>query len=134
MLAGRGDLYRVGDKVICLRNHWVAGGRSWDGARRDDDRGTARTYLANGEIGVVTATQRGTVEAAFEDPPRAVRFATRRERETADGGRREEDNADFALAYAITVHKAQGSQWPCVVVMIDDSAGAARVAVTRWGG
>jgi exodeoxyribonuclease V alpha subunit len=149
VLAGGGDIYRVGDKVICLRNHWTAGGRPWDGAGRDDDdRGAARTYLANGEMGIVTATQHGIVEAAFEDPPRTVRtaaprgiygavfnrpprtvrFATRRERETADGGRREEDNTDFALGFAITVHKAQGAQWPCVIVMIDASAGAARVA------
>jgi exodeoxyribonuclease V alpha subunit len=128
VFAGKGDVFRPGDKLICLRNHWVAGGRPWDGAGRTDGRGTARTYLANGEMGIVIAVQRGLVEAAFEDPPRSVRFATRREREAADGDRREEDNGDFALGFAITVHRSQGSEWPCVVVMIDDSAGACRVA------
>jgi exodeoxyribonuclease V alpha subunit len=128
VLAGRGDTYCTGDKVICLRNHWVAGGRPSIISLARGGPGPERTYLANGEMGVVRATQRGLVEAAFEDPRRVVWFATRRERETADGDRREEDNGDFALGFAITVHRSQGSEWPCAVVMIDNSAGAARVA------
>jgi exodeoxyribonuclease V alpha subunit len=128
VLAGRGDTYCAGDKVICLRNHWVAGGRPSIISVARGGPGPERTYLANGEMGIVRATQRGLVEAVFEDPRRVVWFATRRERETADGDRREEDNSDFTLGFAITVHKAQGAQWPCVIVMIDGSAGAARVA------
>jgi len=39
---------------------------------------------------------------------------------------------DFELAYAITVHKAQGSQAPVIISLIDDSRGAAMVTSREW--
>lgn len=39
---------------------------------------------------------------------------------------------DFDLAYAITVHKAQGSQAPVIISLIDESHGVAMVTSREW--
>ncbi len=66
--------------------------------------------FANGEVGVVTAARSGTLTVAFagagpvEVPPRAV--------------------GDLAHGWAVTVHRAQGSEFPAVVAVVPPEAGA----------
>ena len=36
------------------------------------------------------------------------------------------------LAYALSVHKAQGSEWPVAIVMLDDGGGARRLCDRSW--
>jgi exodeoxyribonuclease V alpha subunit len=95
--------FRVGDLLLCTRNLWDHG-------------------LQNGSLGQLVQ---------IEDPPRlltnnsgepigqAIAWA-----QWDDGERRpifEPMLDDLELGYAITVHKAQGSQWPRVVVPITGS-------------
>ena len=90
--------FRLGDPVLCTRNLW--------------DRG-----LQNGSLGIIVK---------LEGEPRLLTNDDGEETGCAlawvdwdDGVRRpvvEEILDDLELAYAITVHKAQGSQWPRVIV------------------
>ncbi len=83
-LRAMGGEYRVGDKVIQLRNNY--------------DKN-----LFNGDIGAVVAIDpdNGTLDAAFDG-----------ERHTFDRG----ELGDLALAYTISIHKSQGSEYPVVIV------------------
>ncbi len=64
--------------------------------------------FANGEVGVVTAARDGAVTIDFASGPTTVR------------GR---SLSDIVHGWAITVHRAQGSEWPAVVAVFPPEAG-----------
>lgn len=131
--------FRVGDKIICLRNHWALNG---------EDPETDPLYVANGEIGeVIDVAQPRKILARFGQPDRFILIPTGKKQRAADSGSDwsgnpitdgddpDADNSsvkDFDLAYAITCHKSQGSEWPVVIVMLDSSSGARRVCSREW--
>lgn len=96
-----------GDKVILVRNGRTMG---YDGVKRE----RVEEYLANGEIGVAAPTPRSfnarALNVAFTNRP-DVRFAYFPKQFGAWGG-------PLELAYALTVHKAQGSEFRNVFVIL----------------
>lgn len=64
--------------------------------------------FANGEIGVVTAAGSGQVTVEFTSGPAKVSGKAL---------------SDLMHGWAITVHRAQGSEWPAVVVVLPPEAG-----------
>ncbi|MGF6555470.1 exodeoxyribonuclease V alpha subunit [Pseudomonas sp. S30_BP2TU TE3576] len=92
--------FRLGDPVVCLRNLW-------------------NVSLQNGSLGRVTQIEH-TPLALRDDEGRTIGYAIAWV-DWDDGIRRpvtEDLLNDLDLAYALTVHKAQGSQWPRVIVSI----------------
>ena len=89
-----GRVFRVGDKVTQLRNNY--------------DKGTAGVF--NGTVGVVTAM-------SPEDHTLTVRTD---EDEQIDYGFDELD--ELAHAYAVTIHRSQGSEYPAVVIPLTTSS------------
>lgn len=66
------------------------------------------TGFANGEVGVVTAAGNGTVTVDFASGPAEISGKVL---------------ADLRHGWAITVHRAQGSEWPAVVAVLPPEAG-----------
>ncbi|SDN72925.1 AAA family ATPase [Geodermatophilus sp. DSM 45219] len=66
------------------------------------------TGFANGEVGVVTGTGDGTLDVDFASGPVTVSGSAM---------------SDLRHGWAITVHRAQGSEWPGVVVVLPPEAG-----------
>jgi AAA domain/UvrD-like helicase C-terminal domain len=96
-----------GDKVILLRNGTRNG---YDGLQKQ----AVDEYLANGEVGVANVGTGGGkttfLNIAFTGRPN-VRFGFRRKDFGGDGG-------PLELAYALTVHKAQGSEFGTVFIVL----------------
>jgi hypothetical protein len=93
-----------GDKVILTRNGRTKG---WNGQREEK----VEEYLANGEIGVAnTSKLKGTLNIAFVKRPNA-RFGYSKRQFSSGSG-------PLQLAYALTVHKAQGSEFDTVFVVL----------------
>jgi len=83
-----GRVYRVGDKVMQLRNNY--------------DKGTAGVF--NGSVGVVTAL-------SLEDAELRVLLD-----EDEEVGYGFDELDELTHAYAVSIHRSQGSEYPCVVV------------------
>ncbi len=90
-----GRTLRVGDKVMQIRNNYDIG---W---MRDD--GSFGTGIFNGDVGVLTAVSR-------REDALTVRFDDREVTYTR------EEAKDLELAYAVTVHKSQGSEFDIVIL------------------
>jgi exodeoxyribonuclease V alpha subunit len=89
-----GRVYRVGDKVMQLRNNY--------------DKGTAGVF--NGSVGVVTGL-------SLED--QELRVLLDEDEEVGYGF---EELDELTHAYAVSIHRSQGSEYPCVVVPVTTSA------------
>jgi ATP-dependent exoDNAse (exonuclease V) alpha subunit len=105
-----------GDKVICVRNHrrkpWVYGK-----VTEKEETDPRKEFIANGEIGIVTGQKSwGKRSPSFTH----VEFAGRNDRNFSF--RRSDFSDDgqpyLELAYAITVHKAQGSDFGIVILVM----------------
>lgn len=115
---------QAGDKLVCLRNDPAKGllnGSLWkvmtsaketvkpginllvSPEEDDPDRGVAKIKL---------------LKAAFEDPDAEIPWQTKKRYD------------DFDFGYALTVHKAQGSQWDDVVLF--DESFAFKETRQRW--
>lgn len=89
-----GRVFRVGDKVTQIRNNY--------------DKG--RNGVFNGTVGVVTDLQ--------EDDQRL----TVRTDEDEEVGYDFDELDELAHAYAVTIHRSQGSEYPAVVIPVTTSA------------
>lgn len=126
--------FRVGDKVICTSNSCLPliAGASGDACEIASDDKEPTCFVANGEIGKVLEVAPKKMIVEFETPKRVVRVPMGAA-ESGDGsGGSDAPRCEFDLAYAITVHKAQGSQSPVIIVMIDDSGAANQVCNREW--
>lgn len=83
-LKGLGYVYKIGDKVMHLKNNY----------QKD---------VFNGDIGIVDAIDEETREVAVDYDGRTVIYEP-------------EEMDELSLAYAISIHKSQGSEYPAVVV------------------
>ena len=112
----------AGDKLVCLRNDRAKGlinGGLWrveslSGLRKDFVRMTVRSEDDPGRAAVKVAVLKPFFEGTEADLPYALR----------------RDSDEFDYGYALTVHKAQGSQWDAVVLF--DESRAFREHRARW--
>ncbi len=87
-----GRVYRVGDKVTQMRNNYDL-------------------EVFNGAVGLVS-------RLSVEDQQLFVRMEGREDEVVYDFG----DLDELAHAFAVTIHRSQGSEYPCVVIPLTTSA------------
>lgn len=97
-----------GDKVINLKNtRWAS--NQW--IKPKEKKEEALNYIANGEIGVITGEFRGKDWNSKGEPNIEIAFSTQQGYSYVFWADQLKDDGkySFELAYAITVHKSQGS-------------------------
>ena len=103
-----------GDKVINVRNQKIKG---YDNATRTATDG----YVANGEVGIVERiwekpkAKRNTHQIVFSSQP-TINY-------NWSSVVSDEGNSDLELAYALTVHKAQGSEFGKAILVLSEPGG-----------
>jgi exodeoxyribonuclease V alpha subunit len=142
--------FRVADKVVCLSNGFYSVEKKWGSTKEAlaagvNERG--EVYVANGECGKVLSVADAAVVVELDSPRRRVLVRKSKAKEAANdggggGGNGGESDADgdgskglvgnWDLAYALSVHRAQGSEWPVVFVVLDEYPGAARICDRSW--
>lgn len=117
----KGNPFRTDDKVVCLKNGFypVADGAPSEFNQEEED---GKVFVANGEQAAVLHVEPNRTIARLDSPSRMIVIP----RSSGDGGER------WDLAYAISCHKSQGSEWPVVFVVLDEYPGARMVCSREW--
>ncbi len=99
-LTFKGFELREGDKVMQVKNNYDI---MWT-----SDNGESGTGVFNGDIGILESVDRknGVLKVRFDDKV-AVYFS--------------ENVGELELAYAMTIHKSQGSEFECVILPLLDT-------------
>lgn len=132
--------FREGDKVVCLKNHYAepgASSRAGRGNPSDTDEpaptnDSGQPYVANGEIGEVLEFEHNDRGMVVELTAPLRRIYVPVSANKGDGGGEGGSLAHWDLAYAISCHKSQGSEFPVAIIMLDEYPGARRVAGREW--
>lgn len=123
-----GNPFRVGDKVICLKN-----GR-FPNHEPDAEGGESdKVIVANGELGEVLHIEPRRSIVKLQSPERVIVVPHGKiEKDDDEAGEQDGVAGQWDLGYAISCHKSQGSEFPLVLVIADDSPAAARVCDRSW--
>ena len=94
-------IFREGDKVMQIKNNYQLEWEQRSEGGRIYDSGTG---IFNGDMGIITTINNttNTMEVVFDDDRYVIYDSKQAEK--------------LELAYAITIHKSQGSEYPAVIM------------------
>ena len=133
-----GSPFAIGDKIVCSKNSY------YNAVSIDDSLGEVprnekgEVFVANGDLGEVIEIAEKRFVARLRNPDRTVIIPRGKvvDREVDEDGEETDKGTGtgcaWELGYALSVHKAQGSEWPWVIVLLDEYAGARRVCSREW--
>jgi exodeoxyribonuclease V alpha subunit len=130
----KGNQFRVGDKIVNGKNGWfpveekipkgIRGG-PWNESQKDE-----KVYVANGEQAKVLAVFPTYTVARLWLPDRVIRIPKGNDQD--ENGEQSGNGCSWELAYALSVHKSQGSQWPVTITVADSFPGARMLCDRSW--
>lgn len=127
-----GNPFRLDDKVVNTRNAQLDL-IDEEGHKAFDEKGEPiRAYVANGEIGRVVKVEPRRLVIKLESPDRLVVVPRGKTKDEGDDDDGPNTGCSWDLAYAISAHKSQGSEWPVAIVMLDEYPGAMRLCDRAW--
>lgn len=135
----RGCPFRLADKIVNTKNGWfplVPKSQGEPQKQETDEEmqvnAEGKVYVANGELGEVVRVEPNFLHVLLTTPRRLIVVPRGAYDESGDTSDEDEGatgtGCNWDLGYALSVHKAQGSEFPAVVVMIDDQ----RICTREW--
>jgi exodeoxyribonuclease V alpha subunit len=139
-----GNPFRVGDKIVCLKNgFYPVVDDAPAGFNESAEEG--KVFVANGEQAEVKHVEHRLTIVQMDAPARLIKIprgagGSEENESGSQGAGGDGDNSDesadtgcqWDLAYGISCHKAQGSEWPVVLVVLDEYPGARMVCSREW--
>lgn len=119
----KGTPFRLDDKIVCLKNGRYTAIESDDEAL--DEHDGREVYVANGELAKVVEIEPKSITATLTSPYRMIRIPRGKQ---DDGG----SGCNWDMAYGLSCHKSQGSEWPIIIVMLDEYRGASMICDRAW--
>jgi len=143
-----GSPFKVNDKIVNTKNGFfpladladaIQAEKQGPRDRSDEELQTndrGEVYVANGELAAVVDVAEKYVVAKLSNPSRVIRIprgkAKADDDDSQDGEEKASTGCAWDLGFALSVHKSQGSEWPVVVVMVDEYPGARMVCDRSW--
>lgn len=142
----RGTRFRLGDKIVCTQNGWYQlSGELSEQIDETDINDRSEVRVANGELAEITNLHPRGFIARLDAPRRFVIVPVRMDsgKDAATDGEDTSDPSDtttdtspgglkWDLGYALSCHKAQGSEFPFVYIVIDEYPGARTICDASW--
>lgn len=139
-----GNPFRVADKIVCLKNgFYPIVNDAPAGFNENAEEG--KVFVANGEQAEVKHVEHRLTIVQMNAPARLIKIprgagGSDEDESGSQGSGGDGDNSDesadtgcqWDLAYAISCHKSQGSEWPVVLVVLDEYPGARMVCSREW--
>ena len=132
--SAKGNPFRVGDKLINLKNGFFPSQGNCPEADEDGN-----LFVANGEQAIALKVEPARTIARLQGSERIIVIPHGVQ---CSGGDSDNDSdsdsapstgvGSWDLGYAISVHKSQGSEWPVVIVMLDEYQGAKMLCTRNW--
>lgn len=136
----RGRSFAVRDKIVNGKNRlFKLVDEDLIGDDKIEQNDNGEVFVANGELAEVIEVGEKHFTARLNAPRRVIRIPRGRasDQDEPDGG--DGANSDktstgcsWDLGYCLSVHKGQGSEWPWVIVLIDEYPGARMVCSREW--
>lgn len=118
----KGTPFRLDDKIVCLKNGWY----------RSPTEDNEEIYIANGEIGRVVEVEPKSLIVELDLRTVRVPLGKASDDDNDDGEEKSSTGCSWDLAYGLSVHKSQGSEFPIAIVMLDEYPGARMVCSREW--
>lgn len=142
----KGCPFRIGDKVVNTKNGYFSFIDSGTPLEELGTNSRGEVYVANGELGEVIAIEDKSLVVRLGGPVRVVKVprgpvSTRakdaEENIESDASEVSEEKPTatgcyWELGYALSVHKAQGSEVPVAIVVLDEYPGARMICDRSW--
>ncbi len=118
-----GNPFRTGDKVVCLKNGFfpVVEDAPPEFNQEAED---GKMFVANGEQAAVKHVEPKLTVVQLDSPARLINIPR--------GGDESGSGCNWDLAFAISCHKSQGSEWPIVFIVLDEYPGARMACSREW--
>lgn len=134
----KGSPFAIGDKIVCTKNGFYTSVDFDFGDGEDiETNQKGEVFVANGELGEVVDIEEKRFTCRLRNPSRVIAIPRGKiHTKSSDDSEAEAEGTAtgcaWDLGYALSVHKSQGSEWPWVIVMLDDYPGARMVCSREW--